>query len=90
MSSYSHIRLVRVSFEVITHTSGQNEWLRRVYSDCANVVGMCLGRCDLLRGVVVVDAQLEVIGTCIGMSTSASANVDAVKSYLLLSSSFWR
>ena len=25
---------------------------------------MRLERCDLLRGVVVVDAQLEVIGTC--------------------------
>jgi hypothetical protein len=66
MSSYSLISLVHVFLEVITHTSGQDEWLRRMHSDCANVVGMCLERCDLLRGVVVVDAQLEVIGTCMG------------------------
>jgi hypothetical protein len=31
---------------------------------------MRLERCDLLRGVVVVDAQLEVIGTWTAMSAS--------------------
>lgn len=31
--------------------------------NCADIVRMCLKRCDLLRGVVVVDAHLEVIGT---------------------------
>lgn len=32
-----------------------------MHSDGTDIVGMCLERCDLLRGVVVVDAQLEVI-----------------------------
>jgi hypothetical protein len=46
-----------------THTGGQDKGLCRVYSDGADVVWVCLERCDLLRCVVVVDAQLEVIGT---------------------------
>jgi hypothetical protein len=32
-----------------------------VYHDSANVIWVCLERCDLLARVVVVDPQLEVI-----------------------------
>jgi len=47
---------------ITTHTGGQDERLRGVHSDGSDVVWMRLERCDLLRGVVVVDAQLEVVG----------------------------
>lgn len=50
---------------VVTHTGGQNEGLCRVHSNRSDVVWMGLERCDLLRGVVVVYTQLEVIGTYI-------------------------
>jgi hypothetical protein len=63
ISSCSYISLDRTFLHTVTHTGGQNEGLRRVHSDGANVVGVRLKRCDLLRGVVVIDAQLEVIGT---------------------------
>jgi hypothetical protein len=63
MSSYNRISQVLMSSKIVTHTGGQDERLCRVHSDCANVVGVCLERRDLLRGVVVVDAQLKVIGT---------------------------
>jgi hypothetical protein len=59
-----------------THTGGQDEGLCRVHSNGANVVWMCLERCDLLRGVVVVYAQLEVIGTYI-RATSMGAQLEA-------------
>ena len=45
-----------------THTGGQDKGLCWVDGDGANVVGMGLERCNLFRGVVVVYAQLEVIG----------------------------
>jgi hypothetical protein len=47
-----------------------------VHSNGANVVWVCLERCDLLRGVVVVYAQLEVIGTYI-RATSMGAQLGA-------------
>lgn len=56
--------------EIVTHTGGKDEGLCWVHSNCANIIGMRLERCDLLRGVVVVDAQLEVIGTWTAMSAS--------------------
>jgi len=59
-----------VLLEIVTHTGGKDERLCWVDSDCANIIGVCLERCDLLRGVVVVDAQLEVIGTWTAMSAS--------------------
>jgi hypothetical protein len=45
-----------------THAGCQNEGLRWVDSNGSDVVWMGLERCDLLRGVVVVYAQLEVVG----------------------------
>jgi hypothetical protein len=32
-------------------------------SDRSNIVRVSFERCDLLRGIVVVDAELEIIGT---------------------------
>lgn len=40
---------------------GQHEGLGGVHDDCAYVVGVCFEGGDLLAGVVVVDAELEVI-----------------------------
>lgn len=51
-------------FLCATHTGGQNERLGRVHGDCADVVWVGLERCDLLGGVVVVYAHLEVIRSC--------------------------
>ena len=56
MSSCFYISTVPLFFELVTHTSCQDEGLCWVHSDGANVIGVRLERCDLLRGVVVVDA----------------------------------
>jgi hypothetical protein len=45
-----------------TYTGGEDEGLCGVHGDGTNVVGMRLKGRDLLRRVVVVYAQLEVIG----------------------------
>jgi hypothetical protein len=63
MSSCSASAQLRLSLPGATHTSSQHKWLCGVDSDCADVVRVCLKRCDFLGGVVVVDAHLEVIGT---------------------------
>lgn len=41
----------------------QNEWLCRVDGDGPNIVRVCFERGDLLRGVVIVNTELEVIRT---------------------------
>lgn len=34
-----------------------------MHSNGANIVWMCLKGCHLFRGVIIVNAQLEIIGT---------------------------
>lgn len=41
---------------------GENKWLGGVNSDRSNIVRVSFERCDLLRRIVVVDAELEIIG----------------------------
>jgi len=53
-----------------THTGSQDKRLCRVHCDGSDVVRMRLERCDLLRGVVIVYAQLEVVGTYIRVSST--------------------
>lgn len=40
----------------------ENKWLRGVNSDRSNIVRVSFERCDLLRCIVVVDAELEIVG----------------------------
>lgn len=72
MSSYKRISLAPQSRTVATHTGGEHKRLCWVHSNCADVVGVCLERCDLLGGVVVVYAHLKVIGAY-GRTASASS-----------------
>ena len=48
--------------------------------DCANVIRVSLERCDLLRGVIVVYSQLEVIGAAdnpvLARNETSSSNRD--------------
>jgi hypothetical protein len=71
-----------------THTGGQDEGLCGVHSNGADVVWVCLERCDLLRCVVVVYAQLEVIGTYIQAASGlAFVQAKGVDAHLQLSNS---
>jgi hypothetical protein len=44
-------------------TSSENKRLRGMHNDRTDIVGMSFKRRDLLRGVVVEDAEMEVVGT---------------------------
>ena len=51
-------------------TGGKDEGLCRVDDNGADVVGMRLKRCDLLAGVVVVDADLAVMVSALVLPSS--------------------
>lgn len=64
MSSYDCISNSTLSMpQIKTHAGSQDKGLCWVHSNGADVVWVCLERSNLLRGIVVVDTQLEVIGT---------------------------
>jgi hypothetical protein len=52
------------SFDCHVITPAQDDVCGRMHSKTSYVVRMCLECCDLLVGIVIEHAYLEVVGTC--------------------------